>query len=91
MEECFFCGSKDIILFNEHYTFCKNCTAIYTIMSTGETVCEHFINKDEMVVVERLPWFEKFRNISEPYVFDTKTAYGSICSTCGKEVCDSGW
>jgi len=60
-------------------------------MSVGEIKCEHFTDKKEMTVVDRLPWFEKFRNTSEPYVFDTNTSYGNICSVCGKEITDSGW
>lgn len=85
-EKCYFCGSKDLIHHNEHYVFCKNCTAIYTETSVAETNCKHVVK--HAVSAERQPWFKSVRN-DKPCII---TIGGkSMCSVCGREVVEGGW
>ena len=86
MEKCCFCGSDDIVWHNEHYTFCKNCTAIYTHSMLQKTNCSHIT--EDSVCVDRPPWFRNARE-SVPYIKETDN--GQFCSVCGKKVIADGW
>lgn len=88
MEKCFFCGSNDTVEFNEHYVFCKDCTAIYTDMILQETECGCFINKSSAIVVERYPWFKDWFLRHKNGVFVTPKGK---CAGCGKDVIADGW
>jgi hypothetical protein len=87
-EECFFCGSQNTVPFNEHYTFCKNCTAIYTEMIVVETNCDHI--KENSVIVDREPWFKKIRNKckkeGKAYILKDNR-----CSKCNAITIADGW
>jgi len=84
-EKCKFCNSE-VITFDEHYTFCTSCSAIYTQMMVSETNCEH-INENSLYV-ERAPWFKAARN-TIPYI--KVEADKCSCSVCGKQVMADGW
>lgn len=86
VERCYFCNSKDIVHHNEHYIFCKDCTAIYTESSISETNCDHILK--HAVIAERQPWFKSVRD-KMPCVItvDGKT----VCSVCDKKVIEGGW
>lgn len=85
-EKCPFCKSEDVVSFKEHYSFCKECTAIYTSSAVVEKNCEH-INK-ESVIVERPPWYKKDRD-SVAYIIESEDI--AKCSVCGAEVELGGW
>ena len=84
-EKCPFCKSEDVVPFKEHYSFCKECTAIYTY-SAVITGCEH-INK-ESTIAERPPWYKKDRD-SIAYIIETGNV--AKCSVCGTEIELGGW
>lgn len=88
MEKCPFCKSENLVAFHEHYTFCKECTAIYTyyIIRDSKINCEH-ITKNT-VCADRPPWF---RNIREATVYIEQTVESHACSVCGAEVIPDGW
>ena len=81
-EKCKFCGSEEIEIVHEHYTFCKDCTVLYTDMFVIKKSCNHF--SDSATVVEREPWYKEARG-KFAYVQDDQ------CSVCGKEVIADGW
>jgi len=80
--QCKFCLSYDIIVFHEHYTFCKECAVIYTELIVQETNCEHIT--DNTITVDNECWY-KFRRKSIPYI------YKDACSVCGKKAIADGW
>ena len=85
-EKCVFCGSADVVNTHEHWTFCKECTALYTNMILQKSNCEH-ITKDSPFV-ERPPWYKNHRD-SIPYIKgDTEN---TRCSVCGANVESDGW
>jgi hypothetical protein len=84
MEKCMFCNSTELLTFSEHWTFCKDCSAIYTDMMKCETHCEHI--KSDTKTVDRLPWFKSARTgCKEAFIKDDK------CSICGKTALADGW
>ena len=86
MEKCCFCDSDDIVWHNEHYVFCKSCTAIYTNGMLIEKNCNHIT--EDSVCVDRLPWFKELRK-DRPYIKEVNGE--QVCSVCGKEVVADGW
>lgn len=84
-KKCYFCGKEKTIRFHEHYTFCPDCSAIYTNLMIQETNCDHI--KDGVVVATREPWYKKSRKI--PFIKEK----GDIqeCSVCGKRCIADGW
>lgn len=89
MEKCFFCDSTDTVEFNEHYVFCKDCTAIYTDMILKSVECSCFGNNNYAPVIERYPWFvDWFLKYENDYPFVTPTGK---CSSCGEDVIADGW
>jgi len=85
-ESCIFCKSTDLVTFSEHYTFCKNCSAIYTFNAVQEINCTH-ITKDS-ACVERPAWFKADRD-SVAYIKELGDR--QVCSVCGAEVIADGW
>lgn len=83
---CFFCGQPETVGFNEHYTFCPDCSAIFTKMSI-EKGCKH-IHRSAVVVI-RAPWYRSVRESAKPHVLETES--GNVCSVCREEIIDSGW
>jgi hypothetical protein len=80
--KCKFCGSENIVDVHEHYTFCTECTALYTKMILEKSNCKHI--SDSSITVERPPWYKKARE-SIAYIFNYK------CSVCGKDAIADGW
>ena len=84
--ECYFCGKKETIRFHEHYTFCPNCSAIYTTSTIQQSGCKHI--KDGIPEAIRAPWYKESRK--KTYI--TEEVEGvQICSVCGKECISDGW
>jgi len=83
MKKCYFCDQPRTVRFNEHYTFCPNCSAIYSTMILQESHCEHF-EGDQAIVIEFEPCYPEYRD--KPYI-----ACGDTCSVCGVNVCADGW
>ena len=79
---CVFCNSSDTVRFKEHYTFCSECSAIYTSMIIQKKNCDHIT--DNTVVVEHEPWYKHIRD-SKVYIIDGE------CSECGNAVVTDGW
>ena len=86
-EKCLFCKETDLVHFNEHYVFCKNCTAIYTNMMLTDVRCTCFVASTAAIVVERVPWFKDWwlKYNSGKFVHNGK------CSKCGCDVIADGW
>jgi len=91
-EECYFCSHKKTVLFDEHYSFCPDCSAIYTNMIAVET-CQHF--KDDVIVVVREPWFtylkKELRDEEKAYIVEDECSGMGQCSMCGKLCIADGW
>jgi hypothetical protein len=80
--KCALCGYIETVPFHEHYTFCPDCSAIYTQMIVQEKNCDHI--KDDTVVVEREPWYKSTRE-ETIYIFE------DACSVCKKKAIADGW
>ena len=85
-EKCYFCGQPRMVLFNEHYYFCPNCSAIYTSMIIQESNCEHI--KKDTPYVSRSTWYG---DDGKPYIHDTDDLKKQVCSICGAECVTDGW
>lgn len=81
--ECYFCNSKDTILFHEHYIFCSECSAIYTTYIVHNAGCGHI--QKGIPTVLRLPWYEKAR-LAKVWLDDEY-----CCSICGSQSFVDGW
>ena len=102
-EECYFCGQPRTIEFSEHYTFCPNCSAIYTTMIIQKSNCDHINNESRIPTVVREPWFANDRDKLHIYNRDKLHIYtGQIfrkgvieyvqrCSICNKQCTVDGW
>ena len=87
-ELCFFCGAKDTITIDEHYIFCKRCTALYTEMIVIERNCEHI--GEDAIVAEREPWFRDLRKEcrdNKAYILPN----AGRCSICNSITIADGW
>lgn len=84
-KKCYFCGKEETITFNEHYTFCPDCSAIYTKLMIQESDCDHV--KDGVPVAIREPWYASCRNI----LFIKENDDEQKCSVCGKPCIADGW
>ena len=80
---CYFCGQPRTVRHSEHYTFCPNCSAIYSKMILQESHCKHF-SEDQAIVIELEPCYPEYRD--KPYIDK-----GDICSVCGLNVDANGW
>jgi hypothetical protein len=81
---CIFCNSENVTRFAEHFTFCKDCSAIYTFPNIVRG-CEHTVGK-HLPVVLRLPWYE----IDFPdMVLELNGQY--YCTKCWCRVWLNGW
>jgi hypothetical protein len=91
-EVCYFCDHEKTVLFNEHYSFCPDCSAIYTSMMAVES-CPHF--KDDVLVTTREPWFahlrEELREKGKAYIVEDEGNGLGQCSICGKLCIADGW
>lgn len=85
-EKCYFCGHEQTVIFNEHYTFCPECSAIYTSMMVIEG-CDHI--KSNAVIALRKPWFKDFK-CDKPYIEEGDEG-NEVCSECGLSVIADGW
>lgn len=88
-DACHFCQHPATVLFNEHYTFCPNCSAIYTVMSV-EQGCAHFQDGESGVLAERVPWYSDDRE-GKVYATETGEDDSMLCSICHKHVILDGW
>ncbi len=79
---CYFCGQEKTVRFDEHYTFCPSCAAIYTRVSPGEGDCEH--SQGGVIQVRHRPWYKDAR-AGKVYSEDYK------CSICGGSAVGDGW
>jgi hypothetical protein len=93
---CYFCGSKETVRFHEHYTFCTNCSAIYTFLMVRESNCNHM--KDGVPLVEHGSWYS-FDPRTKPYIYAKyeREEYGDgdgvfhHCSICHESCVADGW
>lgn len=85
MDKCYFCNNEETVLFQEHYIFCPNCSAIYTDLMIQESNCDHI--KNGVVVAIREPWYAKNRNV----LFIKEKNNEQECSVCGKPCVADGW
>lgn len=87
-EECYFCGQPNTVGFKEHYTFCPNCSAIYTFLIIQESHCDHIDPDKDIPCVERIPWYKSARN----KVYIIKDTNGDQrCSICDSVCMADGW
>ena len=86
-EPCYFCDNSKIVGFKEHYSFCPNCSAIYTFMIVRNKFCEHI--SDNTPVVDRQPWNVKYRE--RPHILNINGGATQKCSKCNKYVLADGW
>ena len=66
-EECYFCNHPITLLFNEHYSFCPSCSAIYAFPMVQKKNCSHV--SDTTPVADHPPWFKEYRE-SKPYIYE---------------------
>ncbi len=85
--KCYFCNAKETILFNEHYRFCPECSAIYTNMLVLEIQCIHLNIRSPFVT--RDCWYVKERR-AKAYIKPGHDG-AQICSWCGTECYADGW
>jgi len=87
-EKCYFCGQPKVVRFNEHYTFCPNCAAIYTYLMIQKSNCKHI--KDGIPLLIHMRWVKKD---IKPYIYEEQLDDGEIqrCSICGKICIADGW
>jgi len=85
-EKCYFCGQPRTIQFEDHYTFCPNCSAIYTNMMLLRSGCDHITENTPCVLNE--PWYKSDRQ--KPYMVET-IEDTKICSICGAKCESDGW
>ena len=83
---CYFCKSPEIIRFGEHWSFCPDCSVIYTYMVLLETGCKHI--KNGIPLVTNDCWFPKDRRAKTFIKYNSR---GQVCSTCGEECYADGW
>jgi len=81
-KKCYFCDQPRTIRFNEHYTFCPNCSAIYSEQILQVSHCKHF-SGDSAVVIKVEPSHIEGK---KPFVMK-----GDICSECSVNVWADGW
>ena len=90
VRECFFCKSREVISFKEHYTFCMECTAIYTECIVVESNCEHI--KENAIIAEREPWFFDWRqNLCKKEIGYVVGDSSGRCSVCNAIAIADGW
>jgi len=99
-EKCYFCDHPITVLFNEHYNFCPDCSAIYTFPTVHKTDCSHI--RDNIPVAERPPWYKEYRD-AKPYIYEESSVfkrhslYEEIegvtqkCSICHAECTADSW
>lgn len=87
-EECYFCGQPRTIRFSEHFTFCPNCSAIYTVHILQKSGCDHI--KDGIPFVLRHPWYAGLKD-DKAYIISSLHEDKQVCSICGKECIADGW
>ena len=85
-EKCFFCNSEETLAFSEHYTFCPECTSIYTIMIPIQK-CECLL--DTSPTVTREPWYKEIRDNAKPHIIED--VHRQKCSVCDSTVIYDGW
>jgi hypothetical protein len=90
-EECFFCKQPRTVAFNEHYTFCPNCSAIYTFMMIykDKDTCSH-ITGDEPTVIKK-PIYKSVRDKIHIYKGGDVVPNNYHCSYCRNIVYVDGW
>jgi len=91
MKKCYFCDQPRTILTNEHYTFCPNCTALYTFMLVQKSNCEHI--KDGVPRILHVPNYPY--TIDKPYIYEGYEEEGHAifdrCSVCHTNCHADGW
>jgi hypothetical protein len=87
-KECYFCGNPTTVRFHEHYTFCANCSAIYTFMVVHEHNCIHI--GAGTPVVSHPPWYETDKSWIYEYEEDDPGVFFK-CSVCHADCEVDGW
>ena len=82
-KKCYFCDQPRTIQFNEHFTFCPNCSSIYSKQILQKSHCKHF-SGDQAIVIKLEPCYSEDRD--KPYITE-----GDTCSICGANVWAGGW
>ena len=87
--KCWFCGSEEIVISNEHYIFCRNCMALYTYPIVSGITCVH-IDKDTPLVLHECTF--KASRARKAYILEwSSEAPEQYCSVCYKTVSADGW
>ena len=104
-KECYFCEQPNTILFDEHYTFCPNCSAIYTFSMIQSSNCEHVTPDKRVPCVDRRPshiineWVDgglirRPPGAEKAYIYES-TYYDhqglQLCSICRTKCLADGW
>lgn len=82
-DKCYFCDHEETLVFNEHYTFCPECSAIYTSMMVIEG-CDHI--QGNAIIALRKPWWKDFKT-DKPFIDEDC----EVCSICGTGCVADGW
>lgn len=87
LKPCYFCENENTIEFQEHYTFCPNCTAIYSFMMLWDA-CGHVANAP---VIIRYPWNDN--HLDKPFIYTAllDDPYPYRCSECDVIIVADGW
>lgn len=87
-EECYFCGQPNTIGFQEHYTFCPNCAAIYTFSIIQESYCDHIDPDKNIPCVDRIPCYKSDRD--KVHIVEDDNG-DQRCSICDSICIADGW
>lgn len=89
---CFFCGISQTVQFDEHYTWCPCCRAVYTYMIIRERGCDHIPGRepDNCPVLVEMP---RALEVLEGKTYIEANEFGErqYCSVCGKTCVADGW
>ncbi len=87
--KCYFCGHKETLSFREHYTFCPECSAIYTNMIVIRG-CDHI--KNDATIALRKPWYhDMMRGKSFVVAGSIGAGIRDHCFECKAEIVADGW
>jgi len=102
-EKCYFCDHAITVMFNEHYTFCPSCAAIYNTSTIQTAGCSHIkygipcldspVRMANHVCSGWIGFYSPA--FKKPFIYEeVKESSNEIvqkCSVCHSECVSDGW